>query len=357
MTVGGQAEGCSRPRLDENQGTGVEDDIDLKGRRVTVTGADGFIGSHLVEALVRHGAQVTAFCFYNSFDSRGWLDSLDPEMANGVSFVMGDVRDFERVRTSLAGRDAVFHLAALVGIPFSYESPRSYVDTNVVGTLNVLQAARDCDLHRVVVTSTSEVYGTALYVPIDEEHPRQAQSPYSASKIAADKLAESYYRSFDLPVVVARPFNTYGPRQSARAVVPTIIAQLLHGEDSLHLGSLHPRRDLNYVSDTVAGFIALAECDEAVGKEVNIGSGEDISIGELARLLIDIMGSSATVVSEDARKRPPLSEVERLVCSSNLIASLTGWRPAVSLREGLQQTVDWFRSTPSLPGYRPGYSV
>ena len=314
----------------------------LEGTKVVVTGADGFIGSHLVEALVARGARVRAFCYYNSFDSRGWLDTVPKDVSGDVDFFMGDIRDPHGVRTALAEQDVVFHLAALIGIPFSYHSPDSYVDTNVKGTLNVLQAARDLALDRVVVTSTSEVYGTAQYIPIDERHPLQGQSPYSASKIGADKMAESFYRSFDLPVVTARPFNTYGPRQSARAVIPTILTQLLAGVAELKLGSLHPTRDLNYVADTCAGFIALAECDAAIGREVNIGSGAEISVGDLAQKLIAAVGSQATVVTDDVRMRPEKSEVERLLASNVLIRELTGWEPEVSLDDGLARTVEWF---------------
>ena len=325
----------------------------LKGNRVLVTGADGFIGSHLTEALVRIGADVTAFCFYNSFDSRGWLDTVPKEIKKQISFHMGDIRDPNGVRTAVSGKDLVFHLAALIGIPFSYHSPDSYVDTNIKGTLNVLQASRDGGVERVIVTSTSEVYGTARRVPIDEGHPLQGQSPYSASKIGADKLAESFHRSFALPVITVRPFNTYGPRQSARAVIPTIILQLLADAEEVLLGSLHPTRDLNYIDDTVAGFIALAECDEAVGREVNVGSGREISIADLVSLLMKITGSHARVVQREERVRPSSSEVDRLLCDNGLITCLTDWRPRVSLEEGLGRTVEWFRN----PKYRSGYRL
>lgn len=330
----------------------------LDGKRVLVTGADGFIGSHLTEALLVRGAQVTAFCYYNSFDSRGWLDSVPEAIAGEIDFFMGDIRDAHGVRTALDGVDAVFHLAALIGIPFSYNSPDSYIDTNVHGTLNVLQAARELELERVVVTSTSEVYGTARYAPIDEGHPLQGQSPYSASKIGADKIAESFYRSFGLPVVTARPFNTYGPRQSARAVIPTIITQLLAGAAEIRLGALHPTRDLNYVTDTCAGFIALAECDEAVGREVNIGSGQEISIGDLAHKLIEFVGARAVIAADDMRLRPEKSEVERLLAANDLIRELTGWSPSVSLDQGLERTIEWFRDDANRSRYRwDSYSV
>jgi NAD dependent epimerase/dehydratase len=316
--------------------------VNLAGKRVVVTGADGFIGSHLTEALVAHGADVTAFCYYNSFNSLGWLDTIQAETSAQLRVFMGDVRDPNGVRESLKDADAVFHLAALIGIPFSYHSPDSYVDTNVKGTLNVLQAARDLELERVVVTSTSEVYGTALYVPIDEKHPRQGQSPYSATKIGGDAMADAFYRSFDLPVVTVRPFNTYGPRQSARAVIPTIITQLLAGVSELKLGSVTPTRDLNYVADTAAGFIALAECDAAIGRDVNVGNGREISVGDLAAKLIEITGAEARVITDEVRLRPGKSEVERLLASNELVRELTGWEPQVSLDEGLRRTVEWF---------------
>lgn len=320
-----------------------------------VTGADGFIGSHLTEALVACGCRVRGFCYYNSFGSRGWLDSVPAALLEQVDVFMGDVRDPNGMREALRGTDAVFHLAALIGIPFSYHSPDSYIETNVRGTLNVLQAARDLGLARVVVTSTSEVYGTARYVPIDENHPLQGQSPYSASKIGADKLAESFHRCFDLPVVTVRPFNTYGPRQSARAVIPTIVSQLVAGASRLHLGALNPTRDLTYVSDTVAGFIALAGCDEAVGREVNLGTGHEISIADLASLLCDVVGAHPAVVVDDERVRPARSEVERLVSDPSLASALCGWKAATTLRLGLAVTADWFRANQSR--YATGYEV
>lgn len=326
--------------------------MNLNGKRVLVTGSDGFIGSHLVESLLKLGCDVRAFTCYNSFGTWGWLDSLDRQTRDNIEVFAGDVRDPNGVRTSMEGIDVVFHLAALIGIPYSYHSPDSYVDTNIRGTLNVLQASRDLALERVIVTSTSEIYGTALYVPIDEKHPPQGQSPYSATKIGADKISESFYRSFDLPVVIARPFNTYGPRQSARAVIPTIITQLLDGVRELKLGALEPTRDLNYVTDTCAGFIALAECDDAVGREVNIGSGREISVGDLAGLLISMIEPEATIITDDQRLRPGKSEVERLLCDNALIRSLTGWEPAVTLEEGLARTVDWFRDPANRASYK-----
>lgn len=332
--------------------------MQLSGKKVLVTGADGFIGSHLVEALVAHGASVRAFCFYNSFNSWGWLDAVDDAVMAEVDVFTGDVRDPNGVRTALRDANVVLHLAALIGIPFSYHSPDSYVDTNVRGTLNVLQAARDLGLERVVVTSTSEVYGTARYVPIDEAHPRQGQSPYSATKIGADAMAESFYRSFGLPVVIARPFNTYGPRQSARAVIPTIVTQLLAGADSLKLGSLHPTRDLTYVTDTAAGFIALAEADDAVGRDINLGVGEEISIGDLAAAIMRIVGREVPILSDDARLRPALSEVERLLSNNALAREVAGWQPRVSLEEGLARTVEWFSVEANRARYKAGiYNV
>jgi len=326
--------------------------MNLAGKKVLVTGADGFIGSHLTEALLSQGCDVRAFVYYNSFGTWGWLDSLAPETLSSIDIFAGDVRDPNGVRTALTGIDVVFHLAALIGIPYSYHSPDSYVDTNVRGTLNVLQASRDLGLERVLTTSTSEVYGTARYAPIDEAHPLQGQSPYSATKIGADKMAESYFRSFDTPVVTVRPFNTYGPRQSARAVIPTIITQLLDGAESIKLGATSPTRDLNFVTDTCAGFLALAECDEAIGREVNVGSGREISVGDLAGTLIEMVAPGTPVVSDEQRIRPDKSEVERLLCDNSLIRSLTGWAPGVTLERGLELTVEWFRDPANRAAYK-----
>lgn len=326
--------------------------MDLKNKKVLVTGADGFIGSHLVEALLSEGCRVKAFVYYNSFNSWGWLDTLPDDKLKMIEIFAGDIRDPNGVRTAMRGADAVFHLAALIGIPFSYHSPDSYIDTNVKGTLNVLQAARDLGTRRIVVTSTSEVYGTARYAPIDEKHPLQGQSPYSASKIGADKIAESFHLSFKLPVITARPFNTYGPRQSARAIIPTIITQLLGGQNKIKLGSLHPTRDLNYVTDTCAGFIALAKCDAAIGQSVNIGSGREIAVGDLAKLIISESRNKALVISDSQRKRPSKSEVERLLCDNTLLRKLTGWTPKVSLEKGLSDTIAWFREPQNIEKYK-----
>lgn len=309
------------------------------GKRVLVTGGEGFIGSHLVEALVREGADVSALAYYNAFGRWGWLDGS--EVAADIRIVPGDVRDCQRVMEAVAGCDVVFHLAALIGIPYSYEAPESYIQTNVTGTYNVANACLRHDVSRLVHTSTSEVYGTAITVPISEDHPLQPQSPYSASKIGGDMMALSFHHSFELPVAVARPFNTYGPRQSTRAVIPTILAQLHSGATEIKLGSTTPTRDFNYVEDTVRGFLAVAQSDRALGQVVNIGSGQEISIGDLVELLIEISGHQAKVVVDDARVRPGGSEVERLLCDNSRARDWAGWQPQVSLREGLTRTSDW----------------
>lgn len=324
----------------------------INGRKVLVTGADGFIGSHLVEALLARGCDVRAFVLYNSFNSWGWLDTLPKAQLQALDVFAGDVRDPNGVRVAAEGRDVIFHLAALIGIPFSYHSPDSYVDTNIKGTLNVLQAARALRTERVLVTSTSEVYGSAQYAPIDEKHPYQGQSPYSASKIGADRIAESFYRSFDMPVTIVRPFNTFGPRQSARAVIPTIITQLLSGEEEIRLGSLTPTRDFNYIADTVEGFIALAEAEKAIGEEVNIASGEEYSIGDVAAELVGTINPRARVVAQDARMRPEKSEVVRLIGSNEKLKALTPWRPRHDFKSGLAETVRWFREAENLSRYK-----
>ncbi|MEO8389143.1 NAD-dependent 4,6-dehydratase LegB [Polaromonas sp.] len=319
--------------------------------KVLVTGADGFIGSHLVESLVKAGYSVRALCQYNSFSSWGWLD--ESPCRKDIEVVLGDVRDPAQMRLVSKGIDTVFHLAALIAIPYSYQAPSSYVDTNVQGTLNVLQAALDTGVRRVIHTSTSEVYGTARFVPISEEHPLQAQSPYSATKIAADALAFSYFSSFDLPVTIARPFNTYGPRQSARAVIPTVISQLLAGKTRLKLGSITPTRDFNFVLDTCAGFLALAGCEAAVGQTVNIGSGGEISIGDTVKLIADILGVNVEIECDEQRLRPAGSEVERLCCDNSRIKALTGHQPAYDLEAGLRATIDWLKLPENFKRYKP----
>ena len=324
----------------------------LKGKKVLVTGAGGFIGSHLVERLLHEGCEVRAIVKYNSLNSWGWLDSLDKNILQNIQVFSGDIRDSNWVRKVIKGMDVVFHLAALISIPYSYHSPESYIETNIKGTLNVLQACLDFQVERVIVTSTSEVYGTAKFVPITEDHPKQAQSPYSASKIGADYIAESFYRSFNLPVIIVRPFNTYGPRQSARAVIPTIITQLLSGYKEIRLGSLYPTRDFVYVKDTVEGFIRIAQCEEAIGQEVNIATQREISIKELAEKIINMINPSARIISEDIRVRPKNSEVERLLGSNEKLKKLTGWVPQVTLEEGLKLTIDWFKDENNLKLYK-----
>ena len=326
--------------------------MDLKSKKVLVTGADGFIGSHLVEALLAQGCDVRAFVYYNSLNSWGWLGTLAPAVLRNLDVFAGDIRDPNGVAEAMKGCDVVFHLAALIAIPFSYHSPDSYVDTNIKGTLNVLQAARKLGTERVLVTSTSEVYGTAQYAPIDEKHPFQGQSPYSATKIGADRLAESFYRSFETPVVIVRPFNTYGPRQSARAVIPTVITQLLEGHTELRLGSLTPTRDFNYVKDTAAGFIALAKADAAIGKELNIATGTEHTIGDVANTLIAEINPQARIVTDEQRLRPDASEVFRLIGDNTQITTLTDWRPQYDLAAGLADTVAWFRQPDNLARYK-----
>jgi len=326
--------------------------MNLRGKKILVTGADGFIGSHLVEALSAHGCDVRAFVYYNSFNSWGWLDALPPALLGELDVFVGDIRDPNGVNQAMKDCDVVFHLAALIAIPFSYHSPDSYVDTNIKGTLNILQAARTHNVERVLVTSTSEVYGTAQYAPIDEKHPFQGQSPYSATKIGADRLAESFFRSFATPVVIVRPFNTYGARQSARAVIPTVITQLLAGEETLKLGSLTPTRDFNYVIDTVAGFIAIAEADGAIGQEINIATNTEHTVGEVAQILIDCINPTATILTDDLRLRPEASEVYRLIGDNTKLKSLTGWTPKYDIRTGLMSTVDWFKQPENLARYK-----
>lgn len=312
-------------------------------RKILVTGSDGFIGSHLTEELAKKGYDVKAFVYYNSFNTWGWLDTLPRLIMEQVEVFQGDIRDPHGVKEAMKDCDAVFHLAALIAIPFSYHSPDAYVDTNIKGTLNVLQAAKELGTDRVLVTSTSEVYGTAKYVPIDEKHPYQGQSPYSATKIGADRLAESFYRSFSLPVSIVRPFNTYGPRQSARAVIPTIIMQLLSGKEEIQLGSLSPTRDFNYVKDTVQGFIEIYKSKRTIGQEINIATGQEISIGKLANELITQINPKARIICDEQRLRPENSEVERLLGCNKKIMELTEWKPQYTFEQGLMETIDFLK--------------
>lgn len=327
-----------------------------RAMNVLVTGADGFIGSHLTEALVRAGYKVRAFVLYNSFNSWGWLDHCSSDVKGQFEVFAGDVRDPHGVKEAMKGCDAVLHLAALIAIPYSYHSPDTYVDTNVKGTLNVLQAARELGVKRVIHTSTSEVYGTARFVPITEEHPLQGQSPYSATKIAADQLAYSFYASFGLPVVIARPFNTYGPRQSARAVIPTIITQIASGNRKIKLGALSPTRDFNFVQDTVAGFVAALQSDQGLGEVINFGSSFEISIGDTARLIAEVMHTDIEILTDEARLRPEKSEVERLWADNTKAGRLFGWQPRYGDREGLKrglaETAEWFATSGHLRGYK-----
>lgn len=312
-----------------------------RNKKILITGADGFIGSHLTERLAREGARVRAFVYYNSFGNWGWLDSTKDDLIEGVEIFPGDIRDPNRVFEAVEGREIVFHLASLIAIPYSYHAPDSYVQTNVGGTVNVLNACRRVGITRMVHTSTSEVYGTAQYVPIDEKHPLQGQSPYSASKIGADMMAESYYRSFNLPVAIIRPFNTYGPRQSARAVIPTILSQLYGNCSQLKIGSLSPTRDFNYVDDTVSGFLAVARCDKAVGQVINVGSGTEISIGDLVNMILEVTGKKAEIKCDEERLRPKNSEVNRLLCDPSRAREWAAWHSKYSLEEGLRKTAEW----------------
>lgn len=324
------------------------------GNKVLITGADGFIGSHLTEQLLKEGHQVKAFVLYNSFNSYGWLDSLPKDVLKNIEIFSGDIRDPNGVRIAMEGCDTVYHLAALIAIPYSYHSPDSYVDVNIKGTLNVMQAARLLNTKRILVTSTSEVYGTAQYVPIDEKHPFQGQSPYSATKIGADRIAESFYRSFQSPVTIVRPFNTFGPRQSARAVIPTIITQLLNGETNIKLGDTIPTRDLLYVKDTVTAFTSIARTEKTIGEEINIATQQEISIGDLAQLLIDKINPKAKIISDEQRIRPKNSEVFRLLGSNQKILGMTDWKPKYTLNEGLDRTIEWFKDPSNLQNYKHG---
>lgn len=329
--------------------------LKLAGKRILITGADGFIGSHLSDYLVKLGCDVRAFIWYNAMNSHGCLEFANPETRDSIEIFQGDIRDASRVAQAVKGCDVVMHLAALIAIPYSYQSPASYIDTNIHGTLNVLQAVRDLGVQKVIHTSTSEVYGTARFVPITEEHPLQGQSPYSASKIGADQLAISFHRSFETPVAIIRPFNTYGPRQSARAVIPTVITQLSSGMRTIKLGSTTPTRDFNFVNDTVRGFVSIAETEQTVGEVINIGSNFEISIADTARLIADVMNIDATIALDEERVRPPDSEVERLWCDNTKAAALTGWQPAYGGRDGLarglEETVTWFTDTRNLKDY------
>ncbi|MBU0629568.1 MAG: NAD-dependent 4,6-dehydratase LegB [Candidatus Margulisbacteria bacterium] len=325
--------------------------MNLKGKKVLVTGSEGFIGSHLVEKLVSMGADVRAFVLYNSFNNWGWLETLPKAELAKIEIFTGNICEAYNVRQAMDGIDVVFHLAALIAIPYSYYSPESYVSTNVMGTLNVLQAARDQKVAKFVHTSTSETYGTALYVPIDEKHPLQGQSPYSASKIGADMIAESFYRSFNLPVATCRPFNTYGPRQSARAVIPTIISQIASGAKKIKLGSLTPVRDLTYVKDTAEGFVKIAESEKSNGEVINLGVGSGVTVGELADRIISLMGTKVEIISDEQRVRPEKSEVMRLISDNKKALDFTGWQPKTSLENGLKETIDFIAK--NLDRYKP----
>jgi len=324
--------------------------------KILITGADGFIGSHLTEALVREGHDVKAFVLYNSFNSWGWLDKCADDIKGKFEVFSGDVRDTNGVREAVKGCDAVIHLAALIAIPYSYHSPETYIDTNIKGTLNILQAAREFNIHRLIHTSTSEVYGTAKFVPITEEHPLQGQSPYSASKIGADQLANSFFTSFDLPVVTVRPFNTYGPRQSARAVIPTIITQIANGKNEIKLGAISPTRDFNYIKDTVDGFIAALNSKNGLGEVINLGSNYEVSIGETAEIIAEVMNAEIKIINDKQRLRPKESEVERLWADNSKAKDLFGWEPKYGNREGLskglRETAKWFLDSKNLDMYK-----
>lgn len=330
--------------------------MSLKKKKILVTGADGFIGSHLTEELIRQGCDVRAFVMYNSFNSWGWLDESPKQLRDGLDIFAGDIRDAHGVKTAMQGCDIVLHLAALIAIPYSYHSPDTYVDTNIKGTLNIVQAARELGVEKVVHTSTSEVYGTAKFVPITEEHPLQGQSPYSATKIGADQIAMSFYNAFDTPVSVIRPFNTYGPRQSARAIIPTVISQIANGQRKLKLGAIHPTRDFSFVLDTVRGFIAVAESERSVGEVINIGSNFEISIGETVQLIAETLGVEVEIETEAVRLRPDKSEVERLWADNSKAKKLTNWEPIyggrAGFKRGLSETAAWFAEPENLKRYK-----
>ncbi len=318
--------------------------MNWQGKKVLVTGAEGFIGSHLTEKLVELGAEVTALAQYNSFNSWGWIDTFDKKTKDSIKVVTGDIREYDGMKRIIKGQEVVLHLAALIAIPYSYLSPMAYVRTNIEGTTNVLEACREYDVEKIVHTSTSETYGTALYVPIDEKHPMQGQSPYSASKIGADKMAESYHKSFNMPIATIRPFNTYGPRQSARAVIPTIISQILAGKKEIKLGSLTPTRDFNFVKDTAEAFIKVAESEKTIGEVINSGSNYEITIGDTVKKIINIIGKDVKIICDDERLRPENSEVNRLWADNTKIKQLTGWKPNYSIEEGLEETVAWVKN-------------
>lgn len=317
--------------------------MNLDGKNVLITGSEGFIGSHLTERLVELGANVTALVQYNSFNNWGWIDTFDKNIKESIKVVTGDIREFDNMKRIIKGQEVVFHLAALIAIPYSYLSPMAYVRTNVEGTTNVLEACRDYDIEKIIHTSTSETYGSALYVPIDEKHPLQGQSPYSASKIGADKIAESFQKSFNMPIATIRPFNTYGPRQSARAVIPTIISQMLSGKNEIKLGSLVPTRDFNYVKDTAEAFVKIAQSDKTIGEVVNLGSNFEISIGDLVKKISQLIGTNITIIPDDKRVRPKESEVNRLWADNTKIKELTDWVPQYNLHRGLNETIHWIR--------------
>lgn len=319
--------------------------MDWKGKKVLVTGAEGFIGSHLTERLVELGAEVTALTQYNSFNNWGWIDTFDKNIRDSLNIVTGDIREYDNVKRIVKGQEVIMHLAALIAIPYSYLSPMAYVRTNVEGTTNILEACREEEnIEKIIHTSTSETYGTALYIPIDEKHPMQGQSPYSASKIGADKMAESFYKSFNLPIATLRPFNTYGPRQSARAVIPTIISQILAGKKEIKLGSLTPTRDFNYVKDTAEAFIKVAESDKTIGEVINAGSNYEISIGELVKKIIQLLRQDVKIICDEERIRPENSEVNRLWADNTKIKELTDWTPKYTLDEGLKETIEWIKN-------------
>ncbi|MHA1728296.1 MAG: NAD-dependent 4,6-dehydratase LegB [Promethearchaeota archaeon] len=326
--------------------------MELANKKVIITGADGFIGSHLVEQLIDENCEVKAFVYYNSFNSWGWLDTFPKEKLDKIEIVSGDVRDPNNMREAIKDVDIVFHLAALIAIPYSYYAPDSYVDTNIKGTLNVLQAAKNANCEKIIITSTSETYGTAKYVPIDENHPFQGQSPYSATKIGADRIAESFFKSFNMPISIARPFNTFGPRQSARAIIPSLISQLCAGKNEIKMGSIHPTRDFVFIKDTVNGFVEIAKSEKTKGQEINIATQSEISMGDLAQKLIDLINPNARIITDEKRIRPKSSEVERLFGSNKKLQKLTQWKQKYDLEEGLKITIEWFKDPINLKKYK-----